>query len=192
MCGDRSGSYLGFSHDQVHFIETIMILMRESNMRHTVLMALSASLVLAGCDSPASEDDDNSPYLDDIETVTETVDPAPILAALGSPWSEANLENGRRIYRQCQSCHTLYEDGRHLMGPNLYGLMGRTAGSAEDFRYSQVLQDADFIWDAEQLDQWLADPRGFLPGNRMSYPGLADETQRRDVIGYIAVETDSE
>lgn len=115
-----------------------------------------------------------------------------ILAGFGAPYSEADLENGQRVFRRCAACHTLEDGARHLVGPNLHGIFGREAGSAEGFRFSGALESADFEWTPQQLDEWLANPREFLPGNRMAFPGLRDEQDRTDVIAYIAVETHAE
>jgi len=114
------------------------------------------------------------------------------IALLPAPYSAANYEAGRRVFAQCRSCHTVAVDGGHRVGPNLHGVFGREVGTAEGFTYSQAVLDADFVWDAEHLDHWLANPRDFLPGNRMSFAGVRDETQRRDVIAYLMAETDPE
>lgn len=113
-----------------------------------------------------------------------------LLASLPEPYNAGNLGNGRREFAKCKSCHLISPDMRHLVGPNLYGLFDRGAGEAEGFRYSPALIDASFTWTPEQLDAWLADPRGFLPGNRMTFLGVRDEQDRRDVIAYLMVETD--
>ncbi|WP_420431833.1 c-type cytochrome [Hyphobacterium sp.] len=119
--------------------------------------------------------------------------PAPVssvnLSALPAPYDTADYDLGRRLFRRCGSCHTVAEAGSHRVGPNLYGLFGSEVGSAENFNYSQVLRDADFIWTPEQLDSWLANPREFLPGNRMSFVGLRDAEERRNVIAYLMYET---
>ncbi|WP_296818716.1 cytochrome c family protein [Brevundimonas sp.] len=112
-----------------------------------------------------------------------------VLISLPAPYNEGDLENGRRVFARCRSCHTLPEGGANMTGPNLWGVFGRDAGSHPDFRYSEALQAADFQWEAEQLDQWLASPREFLPGNRMAFAGIPDETDRRDLIAYLKVET---
>ena len=76
-----------------------------------------------------------------------------------------------------------------MTGPNLWGVFGRQAGSVEGYNYSPALREADFTWTAQQLDQWLNDPRGFLPGNKMSFAGVRDETDRRDLIAWLKLET---
>ena len=112
-----------------------------------------------------------------------------LLAALPAPYDQADLENGRRVFARCRSCHTITEGGPNMTGPNLYGVFGRQAGSQPGFNYSKPLKSAGFLWDAERLDHWLENPRTFLPGNKMSFPGLPDETDRRDLIAWLQVNT---
>ncbi|MFZ5609135.1 MAG: c-type cytochrome [Pseudomonadota bacterium] len=95
-------------------------------------------------------------------------------------------DRGQRLYNQCRACHNLTNDKAHKRGPNLAGLFGRPAGKAADYAlYSAALRDADFTWSEAALDRWLADPRGFLPGNKMSFAGLRKEEDRRDLIAYL-------
>ncbi len=114
---------------------------------------------------------------------------ATALAALPAPYSEADYEAGRRAFAQCRSCHTINADGAHRVGPNLHGVFGREIGAAAGFNYSQAVQNADFVWDAAQLDNWLSNPPSFLPGNRMAFAGVRDAEQRRDLIAYLMIET---
>lgn len=111
------------------------------------------------------------------------------IAALPAPYDAANYEAGRRVFAQCRSCHTLVEGGGNRVGPNLHGVFGRPVGAVDGFTYSQAMQGADFVWDGDRLDDWLQNPQSFLPGNRMAFAGVRDETQRRDLIGYLMVET---
>ena len=111
------------------------------------------------------------------------------LTTLVAPYNEADLANGRSTFATCRACHTLKQGGARLTGPNLWGLFGRQVGSREGFPYSPAVQDADFIWDTGNLDRWLSDPKQFLPGNKMIFSGIKDADDRRDVIAYIATQT---
>ncbi|MGD9965252.1 MAG: cytochrome c family protein [Hyphomonadaceae bacterium] len=137
---------------------------------------LAASLALAACGQPAAPE----------------VDPAKAAAvrALPAPYAAADYANGRRVFAQCRSCHIIEAEAPHRVGPNLHGVFGREVGTAEGFTYSDALQQADFIWTADQLDHWLENPQTFLPGNRMAFAGVRDATDRRDVVAYIMVEAD--
>lgn len=111
------------------------------------------------------------------------------ITALPSPYNEAQYDAGRRVFAQCRACHTLAEGAGNRVGPNLFGVFGREIGGAPGFAYSQAVQNADFVWDGEQLDHWLENPHTFLPGNRMAFTGVRDPNQRRDLIAYLMVET---
>ena len=96
-----------------------------------------------------------------------------------------NPESGRQHFRACVACHSL-EPGRHMTGPSLAEIWGREAGTIEGFaRYSDALEDSDVIWDAHTLDAWLADPEALVPGNSMTFSGIADAGARRDLIAFL-------
>lgn len=114
---------------------------------------------------------------------------AALLATLPAPYNAADLDNGRRTFARCRSCHTITEGGPNMTGPNLYGLFGRPAGGRPGFNYSPAVKEAGFVWDAERLDHWLENPRTFLTGTKMSFAGIPDATDRRDVIAFLKVET---
>ncbi len=111
------------------------------------------------------------------------------LAALPAPYNDADYENGRRAFARCRACHTVTQGGPDMTGPNLWGVFGRQAGGRDGYNYSKALQDADFTWDGEQLDQWLANPRTYLPGNKMNFAGVPGDQDRRDLIAWLKVET---
>jgi cytochrome c len=111
-----------------------------------------------------------------------------ILASLPPPYNAADLANGRRKFALCSSCHTIAAGAPNLTGPNLHGVVGRAAASVEGYNYSQVLKTSGVSWDAQRLDPWLADPRGYLPGNKMSFVGLKSAKDRTDLIAYLMVE----
>ncbi len=111
------------------------------------------------------------------------------LAALAAPYNSADLANGQSKFAGCQGCHSLAEGGPSLTGPNLWGLFGRQVGSKRGFSYSPAVKDADFAWDTANLERWLDNPKEFLPGNKMIFTGIHDADDRRDVIAYIATQT---
>lgn len=111
------------------------------------------------------------------------------VAALPAPYNDADYENGRRAFARCRACHTVTQGGPDMTGPNLWGVFGRQAGGRDGYNYSKALQEAGFVWDGAQLDQWLAQPRTFLPGNKMNFPGVPDDQDRRDLIAWLKVET---
>ncbi len=106
-------------------------------------------------------------------------------------YASADTGRGEALSMQCRACHSLEEGGATIVGPNLFGVFGRTAGSAPDFPYSDVLSASGFIWTPRALDAWLAEPFAFLPGNRMSFPGLSERGDRNGLIAYLLQYTDS-
>jgi cytochrome c len=153
-------------------------------MRFLVLTALLFALAACGPSQP----EPSTPSAPAAPEVSSAEMQARI-AALPAPYNEASYEGGRRVFAQCRSCHTIDAGGGNRVGPNLHGVFGREIGTAEGFNYSQPVQDANFVWDADRLDHWLANPQTFLPGNRMAFAGVRDEAQRRDVIAYLMAET---
>lgn len=97
---------------------------------------------------------------------------------------------GERLAMQCRACHSLEAGGNNMIGPALHGFFGKKAGSASGFSYSPVLAEAEFTWTPRALDAWLAQPAGFLPGNRMTFAGIQKADDRRAVIAYLLAATD--
>lgn len=111
------------------------------------------------------------------------------LAALPEPYNTADLENGRRKFGLCRSCHTIEPGGPNMTGPNLHGVFGRKAASVEGYNYSDVLKASDITWSPEPLDHWLTKPQEFLPGNKMTFLGVKEPKDRLDLIAYLMVES---
>lgn len=94
-------------------------------------------------------------------------------------------ERGARGFQACMICHSV-NAGEHSTGPSLANLMSRKAGTAEGFpHYSKALKDTNIIWNESNLDQWLNDPRRFIPGTSMAVKGIKDAQERADVIAYL-------
>ncbi|MEM9496158.1 MAG: c-type cytochrome [Pseudomonadota bacterium] len=84
-------------------------------------------------------------------------------------------------FSQCAVCHAVKPDAPAMIGPNLYGIVGRQAARQEGFAYSRALQNADFVWDEETLAKFIENPQGFVKGNRMAFVGER-QAERRDAI----------
>lgn len=85
----------------------------------------------------------------------------------------------------CRTCHTIRE-GDNRLGPHLYNIIGRKAGSLPDYSYSSAMRDAGFIWDEEKLERFIENPDAVVPGNAMKpYGGLASPDDRRKVIAFL-------
>ena len=92
---------------------------------------------------------------------------------------------GKRFFNSCLGCHAVKDGDAVRSGPHLKEVFGRKAGTLQDFRYSSALKTANFVWNEEKLDEWLKEPRTFLPGNRMTFTGLSSEQERKDLLAYM-------
>ena len=153
-------------------------------MNRPILIAL-ATLGLAACGQDGGDAAPSTPA----RPAPTPAQKAALLAALPAPYNAADLDNGRRVFARCRSCHTITEGGPNMTGPNLYDVFGRQVGAHPDYNYSTAAKQADFVWDGPRLDDWLENPRTFLRGTKMSFAGIPDATDRRDVIAFLKVET---
>ena len=100
------------------------------------------------------------------------------------PVRAADPERGKAAFDKCAACHGL-GDEMDTVGPTLKELMDRKAGSLEDYRYSAAMKRSDVKWTSATLDTFIADPQGFIKGNRMAFAGITDPAERADLIAYL-------
>ena len=113
----------------------------------------------------------------------------------GVPPAVADADKGERLFKKCKACHEIGEGARNRVGPHLDGIINRAAGSIKAFKYSAAMRKAGndgLVWTAENLARYLAKPRTFLPGNRMSFRGMPDLDDRRQLIEYLKVTSTAE
>lgn len=106
-------------------------------------------------------------------------------AAVAGTAGPQDASAGRQIFKKCQTCHSM-EPGKTPLGPSLAGIVDRKSAADANFNYSPALKQAALTWDTATLDAYLTDPQKVVPGNRMPFPGLKTERDRKDVIAFLA------
>ncbi len=157
-----------------------------------ILAAAAVATLAAACGKPqdsASSSPDAPAATAPAAPELSDADKQAILASYPAPYNTADLANGKSKFALCQSCHTIAPGGANMTGPNLHGIFGKKSASNPDFKYSDALKNAGWVWDASHLDQWLEKPMTYLPGTKMSFAGLKEAKDRADLIAYLMVET---
>ena len=99
------------------------------------------------------------------------------------------VNEGKAFFNDvCGACHT-NKPQQNRIGPSLFGVIGRHAGSAPGFDYSTAMKSAAVTWNAETLDRYLADPKSVVPGNKMPYAGVKNDERRKNLIAYLSTLT---
>ena len=110
---------------------------------------------------------------------------AGVMLALPTMASAQDAEAGKKVFTKCAPCHAIGPGAKNKVGPELNGILDRTAASVEGFAYSDALKKSGLKWDDANLHKWLENPKALVPGTKMVFPGVKDETERDDLIAYI-------
>jgi cytochrome c len=99
--------------------------------------------------------------------------------------SAQNASSGRQLFQsRCSICHSA-QPGRIVVGPSLFGVVGRHSGRMPGFEYSAANLQSNLTWDPATLDRYLSNPQQLVPGTLMTFSGLRNPQQRADVIAYL-------
>ena len=91
---------------------------------------------------------------------------------------------GAKVFKKCKACHSI-KAGKKKVGPSMFGVVGRKAGTAKGYRFSKAMKSSGLTWDDATLDKFLKKPRKLIKKTKMSFGGLKKEKQRADVIAYL-------
>ncbi|SEP31756.1 cytochrome c [Rhodospirillales bacterium URHD0017] len=114
-----------------------------------------------------------------------------IVAAIVGLATQASAQSGdpakgQRVFnQQCRACHTLEKDGAQATGPNLHGVFGRKAGTAEGFAFSEAMVKSGIVWDDTTMAEYNRDPKAKVPGTKMVFNGVKQQGQLDDLVAYL-------
>lgn len=97
----------------------------------------------------------------------------------------ADIAKGEAVFKKCTACHSIAQGGANGIGPNLWAAMGKPHGHVAGFAYSDALKSVPGNWDWEGMDKWLANPKKYAPGTKMTFAGLGNPEERANLILYL-------
>ena len=97
----------------------------------------------------------------------------------------ADIAKGEAVFKKCTACHNIAQGGANGIGPNLWAAMGKPHGHVPGFAYSDALKSIPGNWDWESMDKWLANPKKYAPGTKMTFAGLGNPEERANLILYL-------
>lgn len=100
--------------------------------------------------------------------------------------SAGDAVKGKVIFQRCAICHKTEKNGGNSIGPNLFGIVGRRAGTAPAFAYSPAMKNSGITWTPDKLNAYVEHPAAIVPGTRMGFGGISDAGQRSDLLAYLA------
>jgi len=106
-------------------------------------------------------------------------------------FASTSAVDGAKIFKKCAACHSISQGGKNKIGPALWGVLGRQAGSIADYKYSKAMVEHDQIWSFDEMNNFLIKPKDWVKGTKMSFAGLKSEKDRAAVILYMNENTSS-
>jgi S-disulfanyl-L-cysteine oxidoreductase SoxD len=110
------------------------------------------------------------------------------LSGTGQSANAQDLDAGKKVFRKCMACHAVGEDAVHKIGPHLNELMGRKAGSIEDYPFSPAMIDAGkegLVWNETTINEYVIKPKAMIQGTKMAFAGLKRQEERQNLLAYL-------
>jgi len=107
------------------------------------------------------------------------------ITAASAAQAAGNAATGAVVFNRCAICHDNHKNGVTKIGPDLFGVVGRKAGTSFGFFYSGAMKNAGFVWTDAKLDAYITSPQLVVPGNKMAFAGISNAGQRADLIAYL-------
>jgi len=124
-------------------------------------------------------------------TSTETSSVSSESVNIMALFASTNAAEGAKVFKKCAACHSITEGGGNKIGPALWGVLGRKAGSISDYKYSKAMTAHGKLWSFEEMNGFLTKPKDWIKGTKMSFLGLKSEKERAAVILYMNEKTDN-
>mgnify|MGYP002784464335 CR=1 FL=1 len=128
------------------------------------------------------------PKLAQLLPATETAPAEAVAVAAAVPTGPiiGDATRGAAQLPKCKACHTFDQGGKNMIGPNLWGTFNGKIMHVDGFTYSSAFQaKAGLVWTEENLDAFLANPKAFVPGTKMAFPGIKDAQARADLVAHL-------
>jgi len=110
-----------------------------------------------------------------------------LFSSVGVAWADGDAAAGEKIFNtKCKICHQIGEGAKNLVGPVLNGVVGRKAGTYPGYNYSEANKNSGITWTEEELDKYLKDPKGVVPGTKMVFAGLPKDDDRKNIIAFLS------
>lgn len=122
-----------------------------------------------------------------VEVETAAADAADAERPIAFYLAQASIERGQAAFRKCSACHTIEQGGANGIGPNLWGIMMERHAQRPGFNYSSAMREtADKLWDWDAMNEWLRNPRAYIPGTSMAFAGISRAQERADLMLFMA------
>ena len=156
--------------------------------------AVAAIAALSACGGKKAEDTATPAATDTAAVAVAT--PATTTTAAATPAGGAvtyasftgDAAAGEKVFAACRTCH-VFDEGVNRVGPSLHKVVGRKSGSVAGFNYSDANKNSGVTWTPDVLFDYLKDPKGFMPGTKMAFPGVKDDQKRADLVAYLEAQS---